>query len=113
MQFYLFGIANFQNGKDVLKNQEALINNLICEIDNTIEYGNIDEKILMDKCIGDQKKVNKKEKQLKMKLMQEELKYQKNQKALKRMNKFVVGGRKVPMIFNLKNFYYISQASHW
>ena len=49
---------------DVLKNQEALINNLICEIDNTIEYGNIDEKILMDKCIGDQKKVNKKEKQL-------------------------------------------------
>ena len=89
---------------DVLKNQEALINNLICEIDNTIEYGNIDEKILMDKCIGDQKKVNKKEKQLKMKLMQEELKYQKNQKALKRMNKVVVGGRKVPMIFNLKNF---------
>ncbi len=58
----------------------------------------------MDKCIGDQKKVNKKEKQLKMKLMQEELKYQKNQKALKRMNKVVVGGRKVPMIFNLKNF---------
>ena len=89
---------------DVLKNQEALINNLICEIDNTIEYGNIDEKILMDKCIGDQKKVNKKEKQLKMKLMQEELKYQKNQKALKRMNKVVVGGRKAPMIFNLKNF---------
>jgi hypothetical protein len=39
-----------------------------------------------------------------MKLMQEELKYQKNQKALKRMNKVVVGGRKVPMIFNLKNF---------
>ena len=89
---------------EVLKNQEALINNLICEIENTIEYGNIDEKILMDKCIGDQKKVNKKEKQLKMKLMQEELIYQKKQKALKRMNKYVVGGRKAPMIFNLKNF---------
>jgi orotate phosphoribosyltransferase len=39
-----------------------------------------------------------------MKLMQEELKYQKNKKALKRMNKVVVGGRKAPMIFNLKNF---------
>ena len=89
---------------DVLKNQEVLINNLICKIENTIEYGNIDEKILMDKCIGEQKKVNKKEKQLKMKMMKEELKYQRNQKAIKRMNKVVVGGRKVPMIFNLKNF---------
>lgn len=88
---------------DILKNKEVLVNNLISEIDNTIEYGNIDEKIIMDRCIGEQKRVNKREKQLKMKMMQEELKYLKNQKALKRMNKLVIGGRKAPMIFSLKN----------
>ena len=90
---------------DVLKNKEVLINNLICEIENTIEYGNINEKILMSKCIGEQKKINKKEKQLKIKMIQEELKYQKNQRALKRANKVVIGGRKAPMIYNLKNMH--------
>jgi hypothetical protein len=88
---------------DVLKNKEVLINNLICEIENTIEYGDVNEKMLMSKCIGEQKKINKKEKQLKIKMIQEELKNQKNLRALKRANKIVIGGRKAPMIVNMRN----------
>ena len=88
---------------DHLKDLEVSINDLICEIENTVEYGNNNEKILMEKCIGEQRKINKKEKQLKLKMIQEELKNQKNLRALKRANKVVVAGRKAPMIFNFKN----------
>ena len=87
---------------DLLKSKEVLINDLINEIENTVEYGEIDDKLLMEKCIGEQKKINKREKQLKLKMIQEELKNQKNLRALKRANKIVVAGRQAPMIVNMK-----------
>jgi hypothetical protein len=40
---------------------------------------------------------------MKLKMIQEELKNQKNLRAIKRANKVVVAGRKAPMIFNFKN----------
>ena len=88
---------------DHLRNLEVSINDLISEIENTVEYGNNAEKILMEKCIGEQRKINKREKQLKLKMLQEELKNQKNLRAIKRANKVVISGRKAPMIFNMKN----------
>ena len=57
----------------------------------------------MERCIGEQRKINKREKQMKLKMIQEELKNQKNLRAIKRANKVVVAGRKAPMIFNFKN----------
>ena len=86
-----------------LRNTEAYINDLINEIESTVEFGDLEDKILMEKCIGEQKKINKKEKQLKIKMIQEELKNQKNLRALKRANKIVIGGRKAPMIVNMRN----------
>ena len=86
-----------------LGNTENLVNDLITEIESTVEFGNKEEKMLMGKCIGELKKINKKEKQLQIKMIQEELKNQKNLRALKRANKFVVTGRKAPMIVNMKN----------
>ena len=97
---------------DLLKGKEVLINDLISEIESTIDYGSITEKKLMEKCIGEQKKINKKEKQLKLKLLQEELKNQKNLKALKRANKIVIAGRQAPMIVNMKNKYKKSFTKH-
>jgi hypothetical protein len=86
-----------------LKSQEVLVNDLINEIENTVEYGSLMEKQIMERCIGEQKKINKKEKQLKIKMLQEELKNQKNLRALKRANKVVITGRQAPMIVNMKN----------
>ena len=86
-----------------LRGTEVLVNDLITEIESTLEFGDKEDKNLMIKCIGEQKKINKKEKQLKLKLIQEEIKNQKNMRALKRANKVVVAGRKAPMIFNMKN----------
>ena len=88
---------------DHLRGIEVSINDLISEIENTVEYGNNTEKILMERCIGEQRKINKREKQMKLKMIQEELKNQKNLRAIKRANKVVVAGRKAPMIFNFKN----------
>ena len=88
---------------DDLRNKEVLVNDLINEIENTIVYGDLIDKQIMEKCIGEQRKINKKEKQLKIKMYQEELKNQKNLRALKRANKVVVTGRKAPMIVNMKN----------
>ena len=86
-----------------LRNIEMLSNKLINEIETALEYGTLDDKLLMDKCIGDQKKINKKEKQLKFKMIQEELEHQKNLKAIERAKKLIIKGRKAPMIFNMKH----------
>ena len=39
-----------------IKSQEVLVNDLINEIENTVEYGSLMEKQIMDRCIGEQKK---------------------------------------------------------
>ena len=99
IEFSMYAKKTLEN----LRSTEVLVNDLITEIESTLDFGNKEERNLMMNCIGEQKKINKKEKQLKLKMMQEEIKNQKNLRALKRANKFVVAGRKAPMIFNMKN----------
>ena len=48
-----------------LRNLEMVSNDLINEIENTVDYGEYPDKILMEKCINEQRKINKKEKQIK------------------------------------------------
>ena len=79
---------------DTLKNKEVLINQGITEIENAIIYGNKVEKSLMEKSILEQKKINKRDNQLKAKQYLEEIKNQKNLRAIERAQKMVVTGRK-------------------
>ena len=80
---------------DTLKNKEVVINNGITEIENVLLYGNKNEKILMEKSISEQKKINKRDNQLKTKQYIEEMKIKKNLRAIERAQKMVVIGRKV------------------
>ena len=86
-----------------LRNLEMVSNDLINEIENTVDYGEYPDKILMEKCINEQRKINKKEKQIKFKTIQEELESQKNLRFMKRENRLIIKGRKSPMIFNFKH----------
>ena len=86
-----------------LRNLEMVSNDLINEIENTVDYGEYPDKILMEKCINEQRKINKKEKQIKFKTIQEELESQKNLRFMKRANRLIIKGRKAPMIFNFKH----------
>ena len=79
---------------EILKNKEVLINQGITEIENAILYGNKIEKSLMEKSILEQKKINKRDNQLKAKQYLEEIKNQKNLRAIERAQKMVVTGRK-------------------
>ena len=80
---------------ETLKNKEVLINNGITEIENVLLYGNKNEKSLMEKSITEQKKINKRDNQLKTKQYIEEMKIKKNLRAIERAQKMVVTGRKV------------------
>ena len=88
---------------DSLKNKEVVINNGITEIENALLYGNKIEKSLMEKSILEQKKINKRDNQLKAKKYLEEIKNQKNLRAIERAQKMVVTGRKAVNYAIFKN----------
>ena len=88
-----------KNVLKTLEEKEVSINNYINEIELILNYGEKDDKILVEKCISDIKKINKKENQLRIKKKQEELENEKNMKNIRRAQRIVVKGRKVATIF--------------
>ena len=76
-----------------LANIEKEINGYINEIEKIEEFG---DKKLIYSIEQDRKKDNKREKQLELKLNQEELEKKKRQKAVGRAKRLVIKGRKVP-----------------
>jgi hypothetical protein len=88
-----------KNVLKTLEEKEVNINNYINEIELILNYGEKDDKILVEKCISDIKKINKKENQLRIKKKQEELENEKNMKNIRRAQRIVVKGRKVATIF--------------
>ena len=97
---------------ETLKNKEVLINNGITEIENAILYGSKEEKSLMERSISEQKKINKRDNQLKVKQFQEELKNQMNLRAIERAQKMVVTGRKAVNYSTFKNKKKIKKIIH-
>ena len=97
---------------ETLKNKEVLINSGITEIENAILYGSKKEKSLMERSISEQKKINKRENQLKTKQFQEELKNQINLRAIERAQKMVVTGRKAINYSIFKNTKKIKKIIH-
>ncbi len=82
--------------QDILKKLaeiEREINGYINEIEKIEEYG---DKKLIYSIEQDRKKDNKREKQLELKLNQEEIEKKKRQKAVGRAKRLVIKGRKVP-----------------
>ena len=75
------------------KNYGFQINGYINEIERIEEYG---DKKLIQNIEMERKKDNKREKQLELKLNQEELEKKKRQKAVGRAKRLVIKGRKVP-----------------
>ena len=78
-----------------LANIENIINTNILKIENILNYGKKEDKELMEKLILSQKNKNKREKQLKIQKMQEEMKILKNLQIIERARKIVIKGRKV------------------
>ena len=76
-----------------LANIEREINGYINEIEKIEEFG---DKKLIFSIEQERKKDNKREKQLELKLNQEELEKKKRQKAVGRAKRLVIKGRKVP-----------------
>lgn len=87
-----------------LEEKEVSINNYINEIELILNYGEKDDRILVEKCISDIKKINKRENQLRIKKKQEELENEKNMRNIRRAQRTVVKGRKVATLFpSIKN----------
>ena len=82
-----------------MEEKEVTINNYINEIELILNYGENDDKILVEKCISEIKKINKKENQLRIKQKQEQLENEKNLRYIRRAQRIVVKGRKVSPIF--------------
>ena len=74
---------------------EDKINTNILEIEKVLNYGNKADKELMESFILNQKNINKKEKLLKFKLLQEEMKMLEISKIFERGRKKVITGRKI------------------
>ena len=93
----------FYSGKTIEKlgSTESIINKNILEIENVLEYGNKEDKELMEKLILNQKNINKKENKLKIKLLQEEMKRLEIERIFERGKKLIIKGRKV--ILNYPN----------
>ena len=77
----------------VLQQKETLINDYIIEIENIEENG--DKKLIND-IITDRKKFNKREKQMQLKIKQEQNENNKRLKAIERAQRVIIKGRKVP-----------------
>ena len=81
--------------KEKLRNTETIINNNILEIQNILDYGNKEDKALMEQLIQNQKNINIRENQIKLKLLQEEMKKKDIAKIYERGRKIIIKGRKV------------------
>ena len=80
---------------EILRNIESNINTNILEIENILNYGDKEDVKIMEKAILTQKNINKREKQLEIKRIHEEMKILKNLKIIERANKPIVKGRKI------------------
>ena len=77
----------------VLQQKETFINDYITEIEHIEENG--DKKLIND-IITDRKKFNKREKQMQLKIKQEQNENNKRLKAIERAQRVIIKGRKVP-----------------
>ena len=84
-----------------LEEKEVGINQYINEIESILNYGEKNDKILVENCIIETKKINKKENQMKLKRRQEQLENEKNLRYMKRAQRMVVKGRQASPIFPL------------
>ena len=84
-----------------MEETEININKYINEIENILNYGEKNDKNLVQNCIIEIKKINKRENQLRLKKMQDELEKEKNIRYLKRAQRIVVKGRQASPIFPL------------
>ena len=90
----IIDLLNFtKDTLSVLQQKETLINDYIIEIENIEENG--DKKLIND-IITDRKKFNKREKQMQLKIKQEQNENNKRLKAIERAQRVIIKGRKVP-----------------
>jgi hypothetical protein len=105
-------IKNIKNNNDAhllyckkvlsaLEEKEVHINKYINEIESIINYGEKEDQNLLENCISEIKRINKKENQLKMKKRQELLEKEKNMRYMLRAQRMVVKGRNASPIFPL------------
>ena len=80
---------------NVLENKEIIINNYITFIDKILLRGDKEQKILIQSAIDVQRKINKRENQLKAKRILDEKENARNLRAIERSQRMVVKGRKV------------------
>ena len=79
----------------ILEKKEILINEYIKEIENIINYGDENDRNIIEKLLFDRKKLIKKEKQLMLKKQQDDYEEKKKLKAVERAKRIVIKGRKV------------------
>ena len=84
-----------------LEEKEVNINKYINEIESILNYGENYDKNLVENCIIEIKKINKKENQLKLLRKKEQLENEKNLRYMKRAQRIVVKGRQASPIFPL------------
>ena len=84
-----------------LEEKEVNINKYINEIESILNYGENYDKNLVENCIIEIKKINKKENQLKLLRKKEQLENEKNLRYKKRAQRIVVKGRQASPIFPL------------
>ena len=89
----------------MLEEKEYYINKYMNEIENIFKNGNDEDIILIENIINERKKFNKREKQIELKNIQEEIRMKKNFNTIN-TNRIVIRGRKViqdfPLIKNQK-----------
>ncbi len=84
-----------------LEEKEVNINRYINEIELILNYGEKEDQNLVENCILEIKKINKKENQLRIKMRQEKLENEKNMRYMQRAQRIVVKGRSASPIFPL------------
>ena len=80
---------------NLLGEKEKMVNNYIDEIDEIINSGNKEDKLIIEKLLFERKKLIKKEKQQKLKNEQDEHEKKKKLKAIERAKRIVIKGRKI------------------
>ena len=84
-----------------LEEKEVHINKYINEIELIINYGEKEDQNLIENCLSEIKRINKKENQLKIKERQEMMEKEKNMRYLMRAQRKIIKGRNASPIFPL------------
>ena len=84
-----------------MEETEININKYINEIEAILNYGEKNDQNLVQNCIIEIKRINKRENQLRLKRKQEELEKEKNIRYMKRAQRIIVKGRQASPIFPL------------